>query len=111
MLEELGVAVDDVSSGPEAIARVGTEVYDVVLMDVRMPDMDGLEATRRIRSTQPDSDARPVILALTANAMQGEEARCRAAGMNGFLPKPLRLDTLAAALGPLAAHKAGTASA
>jgi CheY-like chemotaxis protein len=68
----------------------------VILMDLQMPDMDGLEATRRIRAEQHSPP--PFIIALTASAAQGDEARCRAAGMNAFLAKPLDLDSLAAAL-------------
>jgi len=62
-----------------------------------MPDIDGLEATRRIRASE--ADLPPFILALTANVMESDEARCRDAGMNGFLAKPLRLSTLEATIG------------
>jgi CheY-like chemotaxis protein len=104
MLEELGLRVDDAGSGSEAVARAGRRAYDVILMDVRMPDLDGLEATRRIRAAHAAGRPAPIILALTANAIQGEADRCRVAGMNGYLAKPLRLETLATAL---AAHTSG----
>jgi CheY-like chemotaxis protein len=96
MLEELGIEVDDVAGGLDAVARASSNRYDVILMDVRMPDCDGLEATRRIRANRDREP--PVIIALTANVMRGEEERCREAGMDGYLPKPLRLNALAAAL-------------
>jgi signal transduction histidine kinase/CheY-like chemotaxis protein len=97
MLEELGLEdVDGAVDGAEAVARARARDYDVILMDVQMPGVDGLEATRRIRA-EPRRQ-RPTIIALTANVMQGEERRCREAGMDGYLAKPLRLETLAAAL-------------
>jgi signal transduction histidine kinase/CheY-like chemotaxis protein len=97
MLEELGVeGVDEAVSGAEAVKRAGERDYDVILMDLQMPGLDGLEATRRIRAAA--GRQRPVIIALTANAMQGEESRCREAGMDAYLAKPLRLERLAAAL-------------
>ncbi len=106
MLEELGIEVDEVASGLDAVARAGSHRYDVILMDVRMPDCDGLEATRRIRANGNGDP--PVIIALTANVMRGEEERCREAGMDGYLPKPLRLNTLAAALDRLVALRKPT---
>jgi CheY-like chemotaxis protein len=96
MLEELGLEVDDVASGLDAIARARRHRYDVILMDVRMPDLDGLETTRRIKAEHQGNA--PVIIALTANVMRGEEARCFSAGMDGYLAKPLRLSTLAEVL-------------
>jgi len=84
----------------------------VILMDVQMPDIDGLEATRRIRALRQgsgqaaDPDLPPFILALTANVMESDEARCRDAGMNGFLSKPLRLSTLEATIGAFVSSRA-----
>lgn len=98
MLEELGLKADVVTSGAEAVARARARPYDVILMDLQMPDMDGLEATRRIRAEQRGTP--PRIVALTANVIRGEEDRCRAAGMDGYMTKPLRLATLAAVLRP-----------
>lgn len=96
MIEEMGLLADEAASGLEAVARAKDRQYDVILTDVQMPGVDGLEATRRIRA-EPHGK-RPKIIALTANVMQGDEARCREAGMDGYLPKPLRLDTLAEVL-------------
>jgi signal transduction histidine kinase/CheY-like chemotaxis protein len=100
MLDELGLAADEASSGIEAVERARQRHYDLILMDVQMPDIDGLEATRRIRALPQSSGLiAPFILALTANVMESDEARCREAGMNGFLAKPLRLNTLEATIG------------
>jgi two-component system sensor histidine kinase/response regulator len=99
MLTELGLEADEAASGLEAIERARRRHYDVILMDVQMPGIDGLEATRRIRTEQCGTPS--IILALTANVMESDEARCREAGMNGYLSKPLRLNTLEAALGSL----------
>ena len=71
--------------------------YDVVLMDVQMPELDGLDATRRIRERWPDGD-RPRIIAMTANAMQEDREACFAAGMDDYVAKPIRAEELAAAL-------------
>jgi signal transduction histidine kinase/CheY-like chemotaxis protein len=98
MLAELGLGADEASCGADAIARATAREYDVILMDVQMPGIDGLEATRRIRAQQRGK--RPIILALTANVMEGDAARCRLAGADGYLPKPVRIDDLSAALAP-----------
>jgi PAS domain S-box-containing protein len=84
-------------SGAEAIAMVETTDFDVVLMDVRMPEMDGLEATRRIRAL-PNPRGQVPIVALTAQAFSEQVAECRKAGMNGHLPKPFDPDSLLAAV-------------
>jgi PAS domain S-box-containing protein len=99
MLAELGLEADEAPGGIAAVARARQCRYDVILMDVQMFDIDGLEATRRIRAEQRGKP--PVILALTANVMESDEARCREAGMNGYLPKPLRLIALEEALAAL----------
>ncbi|MEO8681709.1 MAG: ATP-binding protein, partial [Vicinamibacterales bacterium] len=96
MLEELGLAADVVGDGIAAVERAAARDYDLILMDVRMPGLDGLEATRCIRANP--SKHWPVIMALTANVMPGEEALCLDAGMDGYLSKPLRLDNLASLL-------------
>src|SRR6185503_15333837 len=104
MLEELGLEADEAAGGIEAVERARQRAYDLILMDVQMPDIDGLDATRRIRQ-QVERGAAPFILALTANVMESDEARCREAGMNGFLPKPLRLTTLEATIGAFVASR------
>jgi CheY-like chemotaxis protein len=96
LLEQMGYRADVASNGLEAVESVARQKYDVVLMDVQMPEMDGLEATRQIVSTLPD--ARPHIIGLTANAMQGDREACLEAGMQDYIAKPIRVDELVDAL-------------
>ena len=96
LLESLGYRADVVENGLEAVEAVQRHTYDVVLMDIMMPVMDGLEATRRIR--QANLARSPRIIAVTANALAGDRQRCLEAGMDEHLPKPLRVDALAQAL-------------
>ena len=95
ILEELGFSADVARTGTEALAMVQKNIYDVVLMDVQMPEMDGLEATRQLRTF----NRHVYIIALTANAMEGDRARCMDAGMDAWLPKPITPRTLDGALG------------
>ncbi len=88
MLSKQGYQLDAVENGKLAVERLEREHFDLVLMDVQMPEMDGLEATRRIRLS-PGPNQRIPIIALTAHAMAGDEQRCMSAGMDGYLPKPL----------------------
>jgi CheY-like chemotaxis protein len=101
MLRLLGFSSDLVENGVEAVATLRQQMYRTVLMDIQMPEMDGLEATRRIREELPP-DQQPYIIALTANAMSGDQQRCLDAGMDDYLSKPLSKDALAAAL-----HRSG----
>jgi signal transduction histidine kinase/CheY-like chemotaxis protein len=94
-LEQMGYRADVASNGIEAVESVERQAYDVVLMDVQMPEMDGLEAARRICARAGD---RPRIVAMTANAMQGDREMCLAAGMDDYVTKPLRVERLAEAL-------------
>ncbi len=97
MLERLGYRADVANDGAEALAVVQQIAYDVVLMDIQMPVLDGLSATRQIRcSTLPGRQ--PWIVALTAEALSGDEARSRAAGMDDYVAKPVHMDALAAAI-------------
>lgn len=97
MLKKLGFAADLVTNGVEALAACSDQAYDVVLMDMQMPEMDGLEATRRLRASG-NGCPRPWIVALTANAMTEDRTACLAAGMDDFLTKPVRPRDLQAAL-------------
>jgi signal transduction histidine kinase/CheY-like chemotaxis protein len=93
LLSQMGYRADLASNGIEAIECVERRTYDVVLMDVQMPEMDGLEATRQIAAKRP-RDKRPRIVAMTANAMQGDREACLAAGMDDYITKPIRVDNL-----------------
>jgi CheY-like chemotaxis protein len=95
LLQQMGYRADLASNGIEAIECVERQPYDVVLMDVQMPEMDGLEASRRIVAGGPD---RPRIVAMTANAMQGDREMCLQAGMDDYITKPIRVEQLIAAL-------------
>jgi CheY-like chemotaxis protein len=96
LLANIGYEPDIVGDGLRAIEALEKTDYDVVLMDVQMPELDGLEATRRIRARWPD---RPLhIIAMTANAMAGDRDACLAAGMNDYVSKPIRPAELASAL-------------
>ena len=95
MLEQMGYRADVASNGIEAIESIERQPYDVILMDVQMPEMDGLEATRQIRKRTINQ---PYIVAMTANAMQGDREMCLEAGMNFYISKPIRVPELVSAL-------------
>jgi|GEM_PF-1342280 len=99
MLRRLGYRADAVANGLEVIDALKRQHYDVILMDVQMPYMDGLEATRVIRSQWPSG---PKIIAITAYAMSGDKERCLEAGMEGYIAKPIKIDELKAALEEIA---------
>jgi two-component system, sensor histidine kinase and response regulator len=97
MLAKRGLAADVVANGREALAALDRERHAAVLMDVQMPEVDGYEATRRIRATE-DGDRRVPIIALTAGALEGDREAALSAGMDDYLPKPLRPEQLDAVL-------------
>ena len=97
ILQQMGYRADLASNGIEAIESVQRQAYDVVLMDVQMPEMDGLDAARKI-CAQWSAQERPRIVAMTANAMQGDRDMCLAAGMDDYLTKPIRVERLIEAL-------------
>jgi CheY-like chemotaxis protein len=97
MIERLGYRADLVANGLEAVEAVDRMPYDVVFMDLQMPELDGLGATRQIRSAHPEG-RRPRIIALTANAFDEDRRECLDAGMDDYLSKPLQRDKLEAAL-------------
>jgi len=97
LLAQMGYRADVAANGLEAIQALERQPYDVVLMDVQMPEMDGLEATRQICGRW-SGEARPRIIAMTANAMQGDREICLAAGMDDYISKPIRVEDLVQAL-------------
>ena len=97
MLEKRGFACDLAANGRDALAKLGTGNYAAVLMDVQMPEVDGFEATARIRERETGDERLPII-AMTASAMEGDRERCLAAGMDDYVSKPLRPDQLDAVL-------------
>ena len=98
LLDRLGYSADVASNGREALEALERQTYDVVLMDIQMPELDGLEASRRICERWP-ADERPRIVAMTANAMPEDREACLAAGMDDYVAKPIRPEILAEALG------------
>ncbi len=97
LLQRLGYEADVADSGPRVLAAMVVRRYDVVFMDIQMPELDGLAVTEQLRQSAP-LPAPPYIIALTANVLLGVRERCLAAGMNDFLAKPVQLRTVAAAL-------------
>ncbi|MEP7329346.1 MAG: GAF domain-containing protein [Betaproteobacteria bacterium] len=104
LLQQMGYRADLASNGIEAIESVQRQTYDVVLMDVQMPEMDGLEATRKI-TAQFQAGKRPRIVAMTANAMHGDRDMCMAAGMDDYMTKPIRVERLIEALNNVTVRK------
>ncbi len=97
LLSQMGYRADIAANGLEVLQAVKRQPYDVILMDVQMPEMDGLEATRHL-CEDISADRRPRFIALTANAMQGDREMCLEAGMDDYLSKPIRVDELVTAL-------------
>ncbi len=104
LLEQMGYRADLAANGLEAVAAIERQPYDLVLMDVQMPEMDGFEASREITRRWP-VDRRPRIIAMTANAMQGDRELCLAAGMDDYMSKPIRVEELVTALERSAARE------
>ena len=106
MLEKRGHTVSLATTGREAVTEFERGVFDVILMDVQMPDMDGLEATVLIREIEKASGGHIPIIAMTANAMKGDRERCLDSGMDHYLPKPVNFDELFALMSGLPASGA-----
>jgi CheY-like chemotaxis protein/HPt (histidine-containing phosphotransfer) domain-containing protein len=96
LLRQMGYSADVAGTGREALSAVERQPYDVVFMDVQMPEMDGIEAARRIRQFEQNTNSRPpvTIVAMTANAMLGDREKCLAAGMDDYLAKPVRPEAM-----------------
>jgi CheY-like chemotaxis protein len=97
LLERLGYTFELAKNGRDAVDAAEIKAFQLILMDMQMPEMDGLEATRKIREGN-GPNANTWIVALTANAMQSDQEACRAAGMNDFISKPFSRDTLDSAI-------------
>jgi len=95
MLTRMGHAVDAVENGAQAVRAVAAADYDAVIMDIMMPEMDGIAATRMIRAGTPPR-CHTAIIGLTANAFASDRAACEAAGMNGYVTKPITMERLSA---------------
>ncbi len=106
MLARLGVEADVAVDGIEVLERVEDRTYDVIFMDVHMPRMDGLAATRAVRARLPEGEG-PVIVALTANALQGDRERMLAAGMDAYQSKPVTVEALRTTLAAVVAGRNG----
>jgi two-component system, sensor histidine kinase and response regulator len=98
LLERLGCRADAVGNGREALDAIAAVPYDLVLMDVQMPEMDGFEAARSLRHAERDSGHHVTVVAMTAHAMQGDRERCLAAGMDDYVSKPIKEPDLRAVL-------------
>jgi PAS domain S-box-containing protein len=109
LLEKRGHRVTVAANGREAVDAQASQAFDLVLMDVQMPEMDGFEATAAIREREKHNGTHIPIIALTAHAMKGDRERCLAAGMDGYLSKPIRSQELDAMLETYLAQRAGTA--
>ena len=109
-LERLGHTVVVAVNGSEAVAAVSSQTFDLVLMDVQMPEMDGLTATKLIREREQQSQSHVPIFAMTAHAMKGDEERCLAAGMDGYLSKPMSMEKLKAAIAKVSGGRTGSNS-
>ncbi len=104
LLAKIGYAADIASGGKEALSSLQSRSYDAILMDCMMPEMDGYETTARIRRLSDQGSTTPII-ALTANALEGDRDRCIAAGMDDYIAKPVRSQVLAKVLGRWIGHK------
>ena len=107
LLKREGHRMEIAESGAQALRVLATRSFDLILMDIEMPDMDGLQATAAIREREAGTGDHAPIIGLTAHAMPGDRERCLEAGMDGYVPKPIRLDELHAAIAQVTAPLAG----
>jgi CheY-like chemotaxis protein len=112
VLRKLGYRADVAHNGVEVIRALEQKVYDLLFLDVQMPEMDGLEAARQIHERWPEPRKRPVIVAMTGNALLGDREKCLAAGMDDYISKPVRVSELQSAIeiwGPRKSRRSETA--
>ena len=109
VLMQNGHSVATAANGVEALEKVERLPFDVILMDIQMPRMDGIEATGRIRQRESRTGGRVPIVALTAHAMKGDRERCLESGMDDYISKPVDMDQLLAMLGRIARSRDGGA--
>ena len=98
MIEKFGHSVAVVGDGRQAVQAIREQEFDLVLMDVQMPELDGMEATAAVRQYEATTGKHQTIFALTAHAIKGDAERCIAAGMDGYMTKPIKTEELAAVL-------------
>jgi len=98
LLQKLGCVVELAQDGRQALDKLENASYDIVLMDMQMPVMDGLTATRLLRQAEQQTGRHQIVIALIANAMQSDRDQCLAAGMDDYMSKPLTLDVLQSTL-------------
>ena len=111
VLQKLGYQADIANNGVEVLKALEQKAYDILFLDVQMPEMDGLEAARQIHQRWP-ADKRPRIIAMTGNALMGDREKCLQAGMDDYISKPVRINELQSALqrwGPITTRKSDTA--
>jgi CheY-like chemotaxis protein len=104
MLNKLGYESDLVSNGKEVLSSLEIKPYDLILMDVQMPEMDGFKTARAIRKLLPSGD-QPKIIAITAYALKGDREKCLDAGMDDYISKPVRLNDLSKMLAKIRANE------
>jgi two-component system, sensor histidine kinase and response regulator len=111
ILEKNGHSLAHAGNGTEAVEAAEREAFDLIIMDVQMPEIDGFEATRRIRAAEQGTDRHTLIVALTAHAMAGDRERCLASGMDDYLSKPLQKNVLYLLLERISNQKQAVAAA
>ncbi len=94
MLEIMGCKVDVSDDGIETLKKYQKNHYDIIMLDVQMPEMDGYEVTRRIREIESQIGKHTIIIAITANALPGDEEKCIKSGMDDYIAKPIKGETL-----------------